>query len=104
MHGWLHQGTIPTAEIPDEPVAHVGNTSDIMIDPALCNLQQITAHEGLSLPPISTLMESLKDTSVGFLTQPSQVTSSDKLPPFQPSTVPSCALLKKVAFTPIPST
>lgn len=38
-----------------------------------------------------------------FLTNFLSVTSGDKLPPFQASTGPSCTLLKKVAFAPMPT-
>ena len=92
MYQWMHadQPLSPAAQLPLE------RGPDSAIDPALAN----PPPKNLS---VDGLMTSLWDTSVAFLTNSSSVTSGDKLPPFQASTGPSCALLKKVAFAPMPT-
>jgi len=95
MYQWLHADQ-PLPPAPPAVQLLLERGPDSAIDPALAN----PPPKNLS---VDGLMASLQGTSVEFLTNPSRVTSGDKLPPFQASTGPLCALLKKVAFAPMPT-
>ena len=95
-HQWMHTDQLlPPPPPAVQPPFERG--LDIAIDPALAD----PPPDNLS---VDQLMTSLWDTSVAVLTDSSCVTSGDKLPPFHASTAPSSALLKKVAFAPMPTT
>ena len=103
MHDWLHTNSSTVTPPPIAPAAPLELGPNMIINPALLEEPAAPSEPSAEYLFADKVMASLKDTSAAFITNPSQITSSDKLPLFNLSTIPSCALIKRVAFALMPT-